>query len=119
MTHHSKHLRETQTGYQVPVTVGYPPPPPRKWVLFSTDYRQRMEGMDGDDQACSTQRAAVPDLAAGTLPMEAGSSTVPGPMTGMEIDGGAVWCVLRAWAVSGTSFHQMLIQICNFLSSFH
>ena len=42
--------------------------------------------MDGDDQACSTQRAAVPDLAAGTLPMEAGSSTVPGPMTGMEID---------------------------------
>ena len=21
------------------------------------------------------------------------------------------WCVLRAWAVSGTSFHQMLIQI--------
>ena len=51
---------------------------------------ERTEGMDGDDQACSTQRAAVPDLAAGTLPMEAGSSTVPGPMTGMEIDGGAV-----------------------------
>jgi hypothetical protein len=52
--------------------------------------KQRTEGMDGDYQACSTQRAAVPDLAAGTLPMEAGSSTVPGPMTGMEIDGGAV-----------------------------
>ena len=32
----------------------------------------------------------VPDLAAGTLPMEAGSSTVPGPMTGMEIDGVAL-----------------------------
>ena len=48
--------------------------------------------MDVDDEACSTQRAAVPDLAAGTLPMEAGSSTVPGPMPviGMEIDGGAV-----------------------------
>ena len=46
--------------------------------------------MDDDDEACSTQRAAVSDLATGTLPMEAGSSTVPGPMTGMEIDGGSV-----------------------------
>ena len=66
--------------------------------------------MDGDEQACSTQRAAVPDLAAGTLPMEAGSSTVPGPMTGMEIDGVALqlqqaevfsdqWCL--CWRVGG------------------
>ena len=61
-------------------------------ACFPTDLEaaERTEGMDGDDQACSTQRAAVPDLAAGTLPMEAGSSTVPGPMTGMEIDGVAL-----------------------------
>ena len=66
--------------------------------------------MDDDEEACGTKRAAVPDLAAGTLTMEAGSSTVPGPMTGMEIDGVALqlqqaevfsdqWCL--CWRVGG------------------
>ena len=43
--------------------------------------------MDGIDEAYSTRGTAAPDLAAGPLLMEAGSSTLPGQTTGMDIDG--------------------------------
>jgi hypothetical protein len=43
-----------------------------------------MEVMDCGNKVCSTHRDYAPDLAAGSFLMEAGSSTLPGPMTGMD-----------------------------------
>jgi hypothetical protein len=62
-------------------------------------------GMDGIDEA-STQGTAAPDLAAGPLLMEAGSSTLPGQTTGMDIDGRGLQLqdkVISVGALSGVA----------------
>jgi hypothetical protein len=52
---------------------------------FLTELRE-MEDFDGSETTSSTRWAAAPDYAAGPLPLEAGSHTVHGPTTSMDID---------------------------------
>ena len=73
------------------------------WVKI---YHTSTVGMDGIDEAYSTQGTAAPDLAAGPLLMEAGSSTLPGQTTGMDIDGRGLQLqdkVISVGALSGVA----------------
>ena len=73
------------------------------WVKI---YHTSTVGMDGIDEAYSTRGTAVPDLAAGPLLMEAGSSTLPGQTTGMDIDGRGLQLqdkVISVGALSGVA----------------